>query len=63
MSAIENRKKNRHIFECKTCNYNTCNKYEVLKISSILTKPEDFTLGIEPSATGGAKLVSEMLTW
>jgi lysophospholipase L1-like esterase len=43
--------------------YAKTNKYEVLKISSILTKPEDFTLGIEPSATGGAKLVSEMLTW
>jgi lysophospholipase L1-like esterase len=35
--------------------------YDVLKISTILTKPEDFTLGIEPSAQGGAKLVGEML--
>ena len=37
--------------------------YGVLKISTILTKPEDFTLGIEPSAEGGAKLVSEMLAY
>ncbi len=43
--------------------YANSNNYQVLKISSILTKQEDFTLGIEPSATGGAKLVSEMLTW
>ncbi len=35
--------------------------YDVLKISTILTKQDDFTLGIEPSAIGGAKLVSEML--
>ena len=42
--------------------YANSNNYQVLKISSILTKQEDFTLGIEPSATGGAKLVSEMLT-
>jgi len=35
--------------------------YDVLKISTILTKQEDFTLGIEPSAEGGAKLVGEML--
>ncbi len=39
------------------------NNYQVLKISTILTKQDDFTLGIEPSATGGAKLVSEMLAW
>lgn len=34
---------------------------EVLKISSILTKPEDFTLGIEPSATGSLKLVNQIM--
>jgi lysophospholipase L1-like esterase len=36
--------------------------YDVLKISTILTKQEDFTLGIEPSAQGGAKLVGEILS-
>ena len=35
---------------------------EVLKISSILTKPEDFTFGIEPSAAGSLKLVNEIMT-
>ena len=34
---------------------------EVLKISSILTKPEDFTFGIEPSAAGSLKLVNEIM--
>ena len=34
---------------------------EVLKISSILTKLEDFTLGIEPSATGSLKLVNQIM--
>jgi hypothetical protein len=42
--------------------YAKTNKYEVLKISSILTKPEDFTLGIEPSATGSRKLVDAILS-
>jgi len=28
MSAIENRKKNRHIFECKICDYFTSNKFD-----------------------------------
>ncbi len=34
----------------------------VLKISNILTKPEDFTLGIEPSSIGSSKLVDEIMT-
>ena len=37
------------------------NKNNVLKISTILTKPEDFTLGIEPSSTGSLKLVNEIM--
>jgi len=42
-------------------NYAKNNNLEVLKISEILTKQEDFTLGIEPSSGGGAKLVNEMM--
>lgn len=37
------------------------NTIEVLKISSILTKPEDFTLGIEPSSEGSLKLVNQIM--
>jgi hypothetical protein len=33
-----------------------------LKISTILTKSDDFTLGIEPSSTGSQKLVEAILT-
>jgi len=33
----------------------------VLKISEILTKPEDFTFDIEPSSIGGVKLVNEIM--
>jgi hypothetical protein len=38
------------------------NNYSVLKVSSILTKPDDFTFGIEPSSIGSVKLVEEILT-
>jgi len=34
----------------------------VLKVSNILTKPEDFSLGIEPSSNGSNKLVETILT-
>lgn len=34
---------------------------KLFKISNILTQPEDFTDGMEPSAIGGKKLVDEML--
>jgi len=34
----------------------------VLRISSILTQPEDFSFGIEPSANGSQKLVDTMLS-
>jgi len=33
----------------------------VFKISNILTQPEDFTLGIEPSSCGSIKLVNSLL--
>ena len=32
--------------------------FQIIKISSILTKPEDFTFGIEPSEIGGNKLAN-----
>jgi len=38
------------------------NGFSVLKISGILTKPDDFSFGIEPSATGGRKLVDAILS-
>ncbi len=38
------------------------NSYSILKISNILTKPDDFTFGIEPSSIGSYKLVDEILT-
>lgn len=38
------------------------NGYSVLKISGVLTKPDDFSFGIEPSATGGQKLVDAILS-
>ena len=34
----------------------------VLKVSNILTKPEDFSFGIEPSSNGSNKLVETILT-
>ena len=38
------------------------NGYSVLKISGVLTQPDDFSFGIEPSATGGRKLVDTILS-
>ena len=32
--------------------------FQIIKISNILTKPEDFTFGIEPSEIGGNKLAN-----
>jgi hypothetical protein len=40
----------------KIYEYAKNNHIEVLRISTILTKPEDFTLEIEPSETGGEKI-------
>ena len=37
------------------------NNYKVLKISNNLTETTDFTMGIEPSSTGGAKIVDLIL--
>ena len=42
--------------------YSNKNNYNVLKISGILTHPEDFSLGIEPSAVGSKKLVETILS-
>jgi len=38
------------------------NNYSVLKISGILTQPDDFSLGIEPSSIGSKKLVDTILS-
>ena len=38
------------------------NNYSILKVSTIITKPEDFAFGIEPSQTGGQKLVQSILS-
>jgi len=38
------------------------NIYSVLKVSNILTKPDDFSFGIEPSAIGSQKIVDTILT-
>lgn len=42
-------------------NYAKDNSINVLRVSDILTKPEDFTLEIEPSALGSKKLVDAIL--
>ena len=42
--------------------YASKNSIRVVKISSYLTQPEDFTHGIEPSAIGGDKLVTTLLS-
>jgi hypothetical protein len=42
--------------------YASKNNISVLKISGVLTKSEDFSFGIEPSANGGKKLVEAILT-
>jgi len=45
----------------KIYDYATKNNMEVLRVSAILTKPEDFTLEIEPSETGGEKIGQNIL--
>ncbi len=42
-------------------NYSNKNNCSVLKISGILTGPDDFSLGIEPSSVGSKKLVETIL--
>jgi len=37
-------------------------RVEVLKLSNIFTKPEDFSHGMEPSSIGGQKLVNSIFT-
>jgi hypothetical protein len=43
-------------------NYSNKNNCSVLKISGILTRPDDFSLGIEPSSIGSKKLVDTILS-
>jgi hypothetical protein len=43
-------------------NYSNKNNCSVLKISGILTCPDDFSLGIEPSSIGSKKLVETILS-
>ena len=45
----------------KLYSYAKENYFNVLRISDILIKPEDFTLSIEPSAIGSKKLVDAIL--
>jgi hypothetical protein len=42
--------------------YASKNDYSVLKISKVLTKLEDFSFGIEPSATGSRKIVETIIS-
>ena len=42
--------------------YAAKNGIGVLKISGVLTKPDDFSFGMEPSATGSRKLVDAILS-
>jgi len=42
--------------------YASKNSFSVLKISGVLTQPDDFSFGIEPSATGSHKLVDAILS-
>lgn len=43
-------------------NYASKNNLSVLKISGLLTQPDDFSFGFEPSAIGSAKLVDTILS-
>jgi len=42
--------------------YASKNNLSVLKISGVLTQPDDFSFGMEPSATGSRKLVDTILS-
>lgn len=43
--------------------YASENSYGILKISNLVTKPEDFTLSIEPSEKGGEKIAQTILEY
>jgi lysophospholipase L1-like esterase len=45
----------------KIYDYANKNNYKILKISNNLTETTDFTMGIEPSSTGGEKIVGLIL--
>jgi lysophospholipase L1-like esterase len=44
-------------------NQNSSNIYDVLNSSKLLTSSNDFTFDIEPSSSGGKKLVNEMVNY
>lgn len=46
----------------KVYEYANQNNYKVLKISQYLTQKSDFTMGIEPSSTGGEKIAELILS-
>jgi hypothetical protein len=43
--------------------YASKNNFSVLKISNLLTQPEDFSFGMEPSSNGSQKLVDAIMTY
>jgi hypothetical protein len=42
-------------------NYANKNQNNVLRVSSMLTNPNDFSFGIEPSSLGGDKIANSIL--
>ena len=51
------------IWNNKLSEYCLQNSYTLFPLDSILNKPSDFTDKIEPSKTGGRKIVNELLTY
>ena len=51
-----------HAWNTMIYDYARKNNLSVLKISRILTKPSDFSFGVEPSALGSGKLVDTILS-
>ena len=50
-----------HKWNANLYQFATKNNFKLFKISKILTKPEDFTNGIEPSIIGGTKMVNSFV--
>lgn len=51
-----------HVWNTMIYEYARKNNLSVLKISGLLTKPDDFSFGVEPSAVGSGKLVDAILS-
>lgn len=51
-----------HAWNTMIHDYARKNNLSLLKISRILTKPDDFSFGVEPSALGSGKLVDTILS-